>query len=93
MFVTHIREFGKLKYVHMAVDRYSGFLMATIKWGARTYMSQKIKKGEYCPQIPHHSLSHALLLFSFLYVDASEQSATLSQIKWRPLCTRDTILT
>lgn len=25
----HVTEFDKLKYVYMAVDRYSGFLMAT----------------------------------------------------------------
>lgn len=30
MSITHIVEFGKLRYVRVTVDTYSGFLMASI---------------------------------------------------------------
>lgn len=36
MDITHIAEFGKLKYVHMTVDTYVGFLMATAQTGEAT---------------------------------------------------------
>ena len=33
MDVTHITEFGKLRYVHVTIDTYSGFIMATAQTG------------------------------------------------------------
>ncbi|CAK6434016.1 unnamed protein product [Pipistrellus nathusii] len=33
MDVTHIPEFGKLKYVHVTIDTYSGFIFATLHSG------------------------------------------------------------
>ena len=33
MDVTHISDFGKLKYVHVAIDTFSGFIMATLQSG------------------------------------------------------------
>ena len=31
--VTHISDFGKLKYVHVTIDTFSGFIMATLQSG------------------------------------------------------------
>lgn len=45
MDVTHIPEFGKLKYVHVTIDTYSGFLHATAL------------SGESTSQVIHHCLS------------------------------------
>ena len=36
MDVTHIMEFDKLRYVHVTIDTYSGFLMATAQIGEAT---------------------------------------------------------
>lgn len=36
MDITHIAEFGKLEYVHMIVDTYSGFLMVPEQTGEAT---------------------------------------------------------
>ena len=33
MDVTHISDFGKLKYVHVTIDTFSGFIMATLQSG------------------------------------------------------------
>lgn len=33
MDVTHVPSFGKLKYVHVTIDTFSGFLMATLQSG------------------------------------------------------------
>ena len=33
MDVTHITDFGNLKYVHVAIDTFSGFLVATFLTG------------------------------------------------------------
>lgn len=48
MDVSHIAEFGKLRYVHVAIDTYSGFLMAT----AQTEEATK------------HAIIHCLKCFS-----------------------------
>ena len=34
--VTHVTEFGKLRYVHVTIDTYSGFLMLTAQTGEFT---------------------------------------------------------
>ena len=36
MDVTYVAKFGRLKYVHVAIDTYSGFLMATAQTGEAT---------------------------------------------------------
>lgn len=36
MDVTHIPEFGPLKYVHVSIDTYSGFILATLQTGEAT---------------------------------------------------------
>ena len=36
MDVTHIMEFDKLRYVHVTIDTYSGFLMASAQTGEAT---------------------------------------------------------
>ena len=36
MDVTHISDFGKLKYVHVTIDNFSGFLVATALTGEAT---------------------------------------------------------
>ena len=36
MDVTHVTEFGKLRYVHVTIDTYSGFLMAIAQTGDAT---------------------------------------------------------
>ena len=36
MDVTHISDFGKLKYVHVTIDTFSGFLVATALTGEAT---------------------------------------------------------
>lgn len=33
MDITHIAEFGKLRYVHVTIDTFSGFLMASAQTG------------------------------------------------------------
>ena len=33
MNVSHVTEFGKLRYVHVTIDTYSGFIMATVQTG------------------------------------------------------------
>lgn len=38
MHVTHIPEFGKLKYVHVAVDTFSEIMMAIAQSGQATNM-------------------------------------------------------
>ena len=36
MDVTHISDFGKIKYVHVTIDTFSGFLVATALTGEAT---------------------------------------------------------
>lgn len=36
MYVTHVAEFNELRYVHVTVDTYSGFLMTTAQTGEAT---------------------------------------------------------
>ena len=36
MDVTHISDFGKLKYVHVTIDTFSGFIVATVLKGEAT---------------------------------------------------------
>lgn len=36
MEVTYVEEFGKLRYVHMIIDKYLGFLMAVAQIGEAT---------------------------------------------------------
>jgi transposase InsO family protein len=46
MDITHIPEFGNLKYVHVSIDTYSGIIFAT----AQT--------GEKAPNVISHCLRH-----------------------------------
>ena len=48
MNVTHVTEFGKLRYVHGTIDTYSGFLMLTAQTGETT----------------KHAITHCLKCFS-----------------------------
>ena len=36
MDVTHYSEFGNLKYVHVCIDTFSGFILATLQTGKAT---------------------------------------------------------
>lgn len=74
-FFGHIREFGKLKYVCMAVDRYSCFLMTNKETEKANIHMAKDKNVVINSQSPHDSLNHALLILKFLNVDACEQFA------------------
>ena len=49
MDVTHVPEFGKLKYVHVSIDTFSGFIMATAQTGEAT----------------KHVIAHYLKCFAF----------------------------
>ena len=36
MDVTHIPEFGKIRYMHVSIDTYSGFIVASLQSGEKT---------------------------------------------------------
>uniref|UniRef100_A0A8I5N501 Uncharacterized protein n=1 Tax=Papio anubis TaxID=9555 RepID=A0A8I5N501_PAPAN len=50
MDVTHYSEFGQLKYIHVCIDTYSGFIIATLQSGEAT----------------KHVITHLLYCFSIL---------------------------
>ena len=52
MNVIHISDFGKLKYVHVTIDTFSGFLVATA----------------YTREATENEISHCLHCFSILGV-------------------------
>lgn len=36
MNVTHLPEFGNLKYIHVIIDTYNNFIFATLQYGEAT---------------------------------------------------------
>ena len=52
MNVIHIAEFGKLRYVHVTIDTFSGFLMVTVQTGESTT----------------HVTTHCLKCFSYMEI-------------------------
>lgn len=45
MDVTHVTEFGKLKYLHVTIDTFSGFIHATLQEGE----AGKLSCHMFCP--------------------------------------------